>query len=292
MLAADSPPAIQPSRHCLSPHVREFRDNCTPGMPEYWIINLSGINETRLEELEALGVRDISEEFSLNTLQARIRSCLLEGKEFIDPRLADELKVAEYPIHFLDFESVGPAIPRYPHIRPFQTMPFQWSDHLLHADGTPRHQEYISAGDKDPREEFIRTLLEALDERGTVFIYTSFERELFAGLGKQFPRYREKLLPLKDHFKDLYALIRRYFYHPQFHGYFSHKDVMPALVPSMKYQTPAIQEGSMAPLKYLRMLVPSAIEGEREKIRRDLLVCCEHDSLGMVKIREELLKRI
>jgi len=34
------------------------------------------------------------------------------------------------------------------------------------------------------------------------------------------------------------------FYHPQFHGSFSLKDVLPALVPSMKYETLAIREGA------------------------------------------------
>ena len=295
MLTADSPPAIQPSRHCLSPYICEFWGHCTAGMPEYWIVNLSGITGRRLKELEALGVRDIREipeDFSLTSLQARIRSCLVEGKEFIDPRLVDELRKAEYPVHFLDFETVGPAIPRYAHTRPFQTIPFQWSDYLLHADGTLEHRDYLCAEDKDTREEFARTLLEALGERGNIFIYTAYEKEVLTGLAEDLPDYRERLLRILDRFKDLYALIRSYFYHPQFHGSFSLKDVLPALVPSMKYENLVIREGNMASLQYLRMLDPSTPSGEKDKIREALLAYCGHDTLGMVKIREELLKRL
>jgi len=295
VLAADSPPAIQPSRHCWNPYLCEFWDHCTAGMPEYWIINLNGITRRKLRELEALGVkdiRDIPEEFSLNALQARIRTCLIEGKEFIDPGLTDELGRVEYPLHFLDFETVGPAIPHYPHTRPFQTIPFQWSDYLLHADGTLEHREYLCAENKDSREEFTRTLLEALGEKGSIFIYTTYEKDLIISLAEALPLYRERLLPLLDRFKDLHALIRRYFYHPQFHGSFSLKDVLPALVPSMKYGRLAIQEGSMASLQYLRMLDPATPSEEREKIKKDLLTYCGHDTLGMVRIREELLKRV
>ena len=295
VLTADSPPAVQPSRHCLSPYPCEFWDHCTAGMPETWVINLSGITRRKLGELEALGVkdiRDIPEEFSLTALQARIRACLLEGKEFIDPRLADELKSAETPIHFLDFETVGPAIPRYPHTRPFQTIPFQWSDYLLHAGGTLEHREYLCTEDKDSREEFTRTLLEALGEKGSIFIYTTYEKDLISSLAEALPLYRERLLPLLGRLKDLHALIRNYFYHPQFHGSFSLKDVLPALDPSMKYDRLAIQEGSMASLQYLRMLDPATPSAERDKIKRDLLTYCGHDTLGMVKIREELLKRL
>jgi hypothetical protein len=60
----------------------------------------------------------------------------------------------------------------------------------------------------------------------------------------------------------------------------------------MKYESLAIQEGSMASLEYLRMLDPSTPSEERERIRKDLLAYCGHDTLGMVAIREELLKRL
>jgi hypothetical protein len=60
----------------------------------------------------------------------------------------------------------------------------------------------------------------------------------------------------------------------------------------MKYDRLAIQEGSMASLQYLRMLDPATPSAERDKIKRDLLTYCGHDTLGMVKIREEMLKRL
>ncbi|MFH1487573.1 MAG: DUF2779 domain-containing protein [Pseudomonadota bacterium] len=30
----------------------------------------------------------------------------------------------DYPLHFLDFETAGPAIPHYPGTRPYQTIPW------------------------------------------------------------------------------------------------------------------------------------------------------------------------
>jgi predicted RecB family nuclease len=295
MLAAESPPLIQPSHHCWNPYLCEFWDHCTAGMPETWIFNLNGITRKKLDALEALGVkdiRDIPDDFSLTTLQSRIRACLIEGKEFIGPQLAGELNRVEYPLHFLDFETVAPAIPRYPHTKPFQTVPFQWSDYLLHREGSLEHREYLCGEDKDPREEFARTLLDALGEKGTIFIYTAYEKDVVASLAEHLPQYRGKLLVLQTRFKDLYAAIRRYFYHPDFHGSFSLKSVLPALVPAMKYESLSIQEGSMASLGYLRMLDLSTPSEEKERIREDLLTYCGHDTLGMVKIREELLKRL
>ena len=293
ILKGGSPPEITPSRHCLTPYGCEFWDHCTAGMPEFWVVNLSGITQGRLGKLAELGVEDIRQipdDFPLTAIQSRIRTCLVNREEFIAPELADDLRV-EYPVHFLDFETIAPAIPRYAYTRPFQTMPFQWSDHVLFEDGTLEHRQYLCNEDKDPREEFTTTLLEDLGKEGAIFIYASYERDIVNKLAEELPDRRREILALLDRFRDLHAAIRKYFYHPEFHGSFSLKSVLPALVPSMKYETMAIREGGMASLEYLRILNPSTSPKERERIKTDLLAYCAHDTLGMVKIREELLKR-
>ena len=295
MLEGGYPPAISPSRHCLTPYPCEFWDHCTAGTPEFWVVSLSGITQGRLGKLAELGVEDIRhipDDFPLTALQDRIRSCLIKQEEFIAPQLAEELRNVEYPVHFLDFETVAPAIPRYAYTRPFQTIPFQWSDHVLFRDGTLEHRHYLCNEDKDPREEFSTALLEDLGKKGTIFIYAGYEKDVIAKLAEELPGHRRELLALLDRFRDLHAAIRKYFYHPEFHGSFSLKSVLPALVPSMKYENLPIQEGGMASLEYLRMLNPSTSPKERERVKADLLAYCAHDTLGMVKIREELLKRL
>jgi hypothetical protein len=59
----------------------------------------------------------------------------------------------------------------------------------------------------------------------------------------------------------------------------------------MSYENLPIQEGSMAGLEYLQMIDPNTPSHEKERIRKDLLEYCGQDTLAMVKIREELLKR-
>ena len=72
---------------------------------------------------------------------------------------------------------------------------------------------------------------------------------------------------------------------------FSLKSVLPALIPEMNYQNLEIQEGQLAGLEYLRMIDPSTSTDEKEKIKEDLLTYCGHDTLAMLKIREDLLKK-
>jgi hypothetical protein len=91
--------------------------------------------------------------------------------------------------------------------------------------------------------------------------------------------------------KDLHQIIRRHYYHPGFHGSFSLKSVLPAILPKMSYANLEIQEGQLASLEYLKMIDPATPTEEKEKIKRDLLTYCGHDTLAMLKIREELISR-
>lgn len=294
MLAGTDPPEIFPSRLCNSPYGCEFWEYCTREMPEFWVLNLSGIYQKRLNELAALNIRDIRDipnSFPLSLLQERIKTCVINQEEYISSALEAELKDVQYPIHFLDFETAGIAIPRYPFTRPYQSIPFQWSDHILLGDGTLKHGAYLCDEDKDPRKEFARTLLEALGERGTIFTYTTYENRVINELAEHLPQYRDQLLLTLNRFKDLQALIKRYFYHPGFYGSFSLKSVLPALVANMNYGDLAIQEGSQASFEYLRMIDSSTPHKEKEEIKKALLAYSSHDTIAMVKIREELLKR-
>jgi hypothetical protein len=102
---------------------------------------------------------------------------------------------------------------------------------------------------------------------------------------------RDRLLAVIDRLYDLHVVVKNHYYHPEFNGSFSLKAVLPAVVPEMTYDGMGIQEGQMASLEYLRMIGPGTPEGEREKIKKDLLEYCAQDTWAMVRIREELLKR-
>jgi hypothetical protein len=294
MLAAYSAPQILPSRHCHSPYCCEFWEHCTADMPEFWVMYLTGIREERLNELAAMGVediRDIPQDFHLTELQNRIKSCVVSREEYVSPELDEELTGVEYPIHFLDFETVSPAIPLYPDTRPYQAIPFQWSDHILSEEGDLAHSRYLFRESADPREDFAVTLLDTLGDSGTVFTYSTYERRVVTELAEYLPQKSGELLAILDRFEDLQAVIKRHFYNVSFHGSFSLKSVLPALVSSMSYNNLFIQEGTHASLQYLEMLNPETPAEEKKKIEEALLAYCSHDTLAMVKIREALLKR-
>jgi hypothetical protein len=263
-------------------------------MPLHWVLELTGIREDRLGQLASIGIadiRDIPDSFPLSAVQTRIMECVINETDYVGPELKSDLTEYEYPIHFLDFETIALAIPRYANTRPYQILPFQWSDHVLSKDGTLTHKEYLCYEDRDTREGIAQTLLEALGDRGNICTYGNYEKRVISELADHLPHYRDRLRALLSRCQDLLVQIRRGYYHPEFHGSFSIKNVLPVLVPSMSYENLPIQEGGQAGVEYLRMIVPDTPCDEKERIRRDLLEYCRQDTLAMVRIREELLKR-
>jgi predicted RecB family nuclease len=295
MLAAPNPPQIKPSNHCLSPYVCEFWDHCTAEMPEFWIMHLTGMRRERLNELRAMGIEDIRnipKTFPLTELQERIRRCVLNREDHIAPELKEHLTNVDYPIHFLDFETVSPAIPYYANTRPYQAIPFQWSDHVLSETGDLVHYSYLSKEHTDPREGFAKSLLETLDGKGTIFTYSNYEKRVICDLADIVPQKRKALLAILDRFKDLQSLIKKYFYTAAFRGSFSLKTVLPAVVHDMNYEKLAVREGAQASLEYVRMLRPETPVEQKKEIEQALLTYCGYDTLAMAKIRESLLERL
>ncbi|UCE18030.1 MAG: DUF2779 domain-containing protein [Gemmatimonadota bacterium] len=294
ILARPEPPHMIPSLSCKPSNNCEFRTHCAKDLPDYPVIELPGLTQAKwdaLAELGTLSIRDIPDSFPLSELQQRVRTCVITEEEHVDMTLQTELTDIEFPIHFLDFETMGPTIPYYAGTSPYQTIPFQWSDHILFKDGSLEPRHFLWDERTDPREEFIRSLLETLGQVSTIFIYTDYEKNILKGLSEQFPDYHGPLLATLDRMKDLCAIVRTHYYHPKFHGSFSLKSVLPVLVPDMRYDDLAIQEGEQASLEYMRMIEPSTPSEEKKKIRLNLISYCGQDTLAMVKIREELLGR-
>ena len=158
------------------------------------------------------------------------------------------------PAHFIDFETIAPALPIYPGTRPFEVRPVQWSDHVLHADGSVTHAEFLAAGDKDPVREFAESLVEQLAGAATLVIYSGYEAVRLHELARALPELRRSLdRVLATPRVDLLHVIRSTYYDPEFRGSSSLKSVLPVLVPELGYDHLAVHDGTQASLAFLEM---------------------------------------
>jgi hypothetical protein len=235
-------------------------------------------------------IQQIPDDFPLTTLQERVREAVIQGSEYISDGLGDLLIAIRYPVYHLDFETFMPAIPRYAGTRPYDSIPFQYSLHVEYEDGRVEHIEFLHTEDSDPREQLAVSLIEALGDEGAVCVYSGYEKRVIGELATQFPQYSERLRAIVGRLWDLLPVVREHYYHPDFHGSFSIKKVLPVLVPELGYHDLGIQDGMAAGVAYLNSRVQPD-EVERQKIFTDLRAYCGMDTEAMVRLREALLEK-
>src|SRR4029077_18688976 len=102
-------------------------------------------------------------------------TCVQTGEPWHDSDgLKAQLATLRYPIAYLDFETINPAIPRFAETHPYQQIPFQWSAHIQQRPGSePQHHEFLATDENDPRREVISSLCAALGGAGNILVYSS-----------------------------------------------------------------------------------------------------------------------
>jgi hypothetical protein len=142
-----------------------------------------------------------------------------------------------YPLYFVDFETVSPAIPRFAGMRPYNHIPFQWSVHVQREPGaTPEHLEFLATDKSDPRPAFVSKLCNAFGDQGSIVVYhQQFESQRLSEFASWLSEFSGRINKIQRRLWDLLPVIRDHVYHPAFGGSFSLKSVLPALVPDMTY---------------------------------------------------------
>jgi len=293
VLHQDEVPSIEIGSQCTRPYQCPFYRYCRQDMPEHPIEQLPQANPELVEKLRTAGIFDIRKVppgfLMLSANQQRVRDSIVTGQPYISSKLSAALGQITYPLHFLDFETFNPALPAYSGTRPYQVIPFQWSLHMQDSAGNLSHASFLHDGNGDPREALSTSLLDAIRPEGTIVVYSGYEQTILKQLAEKFPQYEGCLLALCDRLFDLLAVVRTHYYHPDFHGSYSVKAVLPALVPEMSYSDLEIQDGSHASAAFVQMIAPDTEEPERARLRGALLDYCQRDTKAMVGILQVLL---
>jgi hypothetical protein len=97
---------------------------------------------------------------------------------FIDaPLMRREMDSWAFPLNFIDFETARVAIPFFAGQRPYANIAFQFSHHVVEADGRVEHRsQFLSTTPgKKPNYDFVRALQATLGSTGTVFMWSPHE---------------------------------------------------------------------------------------------------------------------
>jgi Domain of unknown function(DUF2779) len=205
--------------------------------------------------------------------------------------IANQLLTLKYPIHFFDFETLNPAIPKFQGLKPYEQFPFQYSCYILHEDGLVEHREHLHTNTTDPRPELIQHLISDIASQGSVIVYhQSFEERVLKKLMRDFPEFAEPIQSIIERLWDLEVIFKQYYFHPDFQGSTSLKKVLPVLIPSLSYESLAISKGNQAQTVWEAMILASD-PLEQQALINDLLDYCQLDTIAMLKLYEELTSR-
>jgi predicted RecB family nuclease len=291
VINSETAPDIGIGPHCEDPYGCQFFEHCTADRPRDWIRTLPGFGLKKTVEFEAngvVGIRNISSDTGLNPLQSRAVESTNSGTQWVSDRLSDDISNVEYPLRFIDFETAGPTVPMYEATSPREVIAFQWSCHTLDNQGKLDHSDYLASGDKDPRREFVESLLRAVGTNGSVLVYSSYEQTTLRRLAGLFPDLEPRINDLISRFVDLLSLIKDNYYHPAFRGSFSIKRVLPVMVPGYDYSDLAIAEGETASATFVDIVEGRVDEDELDDVLFDLLEYCKRDTEAMVRIWQRL----
>ncbi len=285
-------PDIGIGPHCRDPYECALSE-CWDVLPENNIFNLyyGGKKCFELYDSGIFTIKEIPDSYKLNGKQYIQRACEISGQPHVDKEaITNFLSALQYPLYYLDFETIGPVVPLFDGTRPYQAVPFQFSLHVVRNEkASPEHVSFLAGSPDDPRPAFLSELKKVLGDSGSIVVYhQGFEEGILKELAVVFPEYNDWITAVRGRLVDLLQPFRDFsYYHPQQKGSASIKRVLPALT-GQYYDGIGITYGIEASIAFQAVTYNDVTESEKKKVRSNLEKYCALDTEGMVWIVEKL----
>lgn len=216
VLMAPQPPNIEPDAHCEQPYSCKFWAWCTKDKAARWIGYLPD-GARQVPKLAARGARtldDIPPGFPLSTIQ----HSAVRREEWRGPGLRQVVKRLRYPIHHLHIEAAWYGIPLLPGVKPYERVPFQWTNLREYPSGMKRQGKWVDLnGKRAPVLSFVESLLASLGPKGSIVVYSDVIPQMLEKLAQRLSggtAHKTLLKELLPRFVDLRQIIRKSYYHP------------------------------------------------------------------------------
>lgn len=299
-------PAIAMGEQCTTPFDCPFQRWCAAQagpQPEYPVTLLPNNKGKKLAaELIVEGYADLREvppERIEDAELAMIARVTREGRARLDPEAATAIRALAWPHIYLDFETIGFAVPRWAGTRPYQQVPFQWACVIEHkrehkrehesgdaTSGRSEQREFLDLSGADPSRRCAEALARELPREGAVIAYNAqFERGVIERLANQYPDLAKPLRSLATRLFDLLPVVRAHYYHPDMRGSRSIKAVLPTIGAGLDHaELGEVQDGTGAQEAYLEAVSEGTGEERKKELEEGLRRYCGMDVEAMVAL--------
>jgi len=296
----ETEPDISIGLHCTKPYKCDAYDYCwreQQKIPEYSVFNIFNMGKKPLALFNqgVVAIEDIPEDQLSDKQKFKVDAWIQKATIVNKEAIIAFLEQLRYPLYHLDFETYMDAIPQFNNQRPYQQIPFQYSLHVEHGDGGLEHKEFLGKEGTDPREEFIKQMINDIPQDACVLVYNeNFEKTRIKELAQDFPKYSDALMNIHKNIFDLAEPFRNQdYYDYTLKGRFSIKLVMPLMAPHMEdayKKLELVQNGGDAMNVFPKL--STEYKDEVGKYRKALLAYCHLDTLAMVEVLKSLKERV
>lgn len=285
-------PQLQISKKCQS---CDFYDYCCVDVPHYsiWDIFPQPTADKICQKLNSYDINDLVASEYKDKRFIDIFSWQKQKIHCDKEKLREFLSHLKYPLYYLDYETIEPAIPLFENSGPYQHIPFQFSLHIQdQPNGAVKHIGFLHKERTDPRRGLAEALVKHCRKKGSVIVYNeSFEKKRNEELAGLFPDLATDILKINERVVDLWGPFRsRALYHYQQHSSTSIKKVLPSFT-KLSYDKLSIKNGGEAMDNYLRFLHGAMSSAEEQAMFIGLDKYCEQDTYAMVLLMEVLYKK-
>ncbi len=295
VMASRQRPVVAMGRHCSSPYECPFTARCTRerGALPVFPVQVLPRGGATIEALLAAGHTDLLQvpaELLSVELHQRVHQATVSGTAYFNEAVTAKLRECGYPRAYLDFETIGLAIPELLGTRPYQPLPFQFSLHVERSAALIEHTGYLAIESFGDLAALARSLLQAVPESGPVFAYNApFERGVLEALAERLPDLAAGLMDVAGRLDDLLPVTRAAYYHRDMKGSWSIKAVLPTIAPHLAYDgLEEVQEAGAAQLAFLQLREGRLPPARDAALRRGLLEYCKRDTWGLVVLKRFL----
>jgi hypothetical protein len=283
-------PKVLIGRQCSNPYTCDFKDHCWKEVPEESILDFTYYRKTeerfQLYHSGTKRIVDVEDWQALKSPYNNVVEMHIKRGVYIDPdNLKPFMDTLQFPLRFMDFETVSFALPPFDRSGPYDQMSFQYSVHTMdNQGGELLHSAFLADPSKDFREDFIKSLLDDLGDTGSITVWNiGFERSKLNALAMLYPQYEGRINAVIARLIDLaIPFQKKWVYHYSLSCSYSIKNVLPFVAPNLSYKDMAVNNGQAASLLFQQMMTEPNRDWSVE--REHLLKYCELDTWAMVVI--------
>lgn len=281
---------------CFSPTKCGFSHLCFASLPKNSVLNIGRLKKERRFELLDQGIIT-TDQIPTNIRFSKHQEIQLASERTNKPHImhseiARFLDKLEFPLYFLDFETIQHSIAPFEGLVAYEPLPFQYSLHILHSDGTLIHHDFLATAHEDARAQIAQKLAKEIGDHGSILAYgAEYERRILKRIGDWVSRFADEFANFADRTVDLMTVFeKRWYYHPDMQGSHSLKSVAPIFDSTLDYKTLEIGTGFDALRNYMNL--DDFAPQKQEEIVENLLIYGHQDSFSLVQIYKKLKELI